>query len=35
MLTLAGHFNPASGDDPAAILERGAEALITAALRKK
>ncbi|MGP8231222.1 MAG: TetR/AcrR family transcriptional regulator [Methylovirgula sp.] len=34
MLTLAGHFNPASGDDPAAILERGAEALITAALRK-
>jgi AcrR family transcriptional regulator len=35
MLTLAGHFDPARGDDPAAILERGAEALIATALRRK
>ncbi|MEW6437425.1 MAG: TetR/AcrR family transcriptional regulator [Pseudomonadota bacterium] len=35
MLTLAGHFDPARGDDPAAILEQGAEALIATALRRK
>ncbi len=35
MLTLAGHFDPARGDDPAAILEQGAEALIVTALRRK
>lgn len=35
MLTLAGHFDPARGDDPAAILEQGVEALIATALRRK
>ncbi len=35
MLTLAGHFDPARGDDPAAILDRGAEALIEAALPRR
>jgi AcrR family transcriptional regulator len=35
MLTLAGHFDSARGDDPVAILEQGADALITTALRRK
>jgi AcrR family transcriptional regulator len=35
MLALAGHFDPARGDDPAAILDRGAEALIEAALQRR
>jgi AcrR family transcriptional regulator len=35
MLALAGHFDPTRGDDPAAILERGAEALIEAARKRR
>ncbi|MFZ1960534.1 MAG: TetR/AcrR family transcriptional regulator [Methylovirgula sp.] len=35
MLALAGHFDPTHGDDPAAILERGAEALIEAARKRR
>ena len=34
MLALAGHLDPAHGDDPAVILDRGAEALIDGALKK-
>ncbi len=34
MLALAGHLDPARGDDPAAILDRGADALIETALRR-
>jgi AcrR family transcriptional regulator len=33
MLALSGHLDPARGDDPAAILDKGAQALIDAALR--
>jgi hypothetical protein len=35
MLALSGHLDPAHGDDPAAILDRGAEALIETALRRR
>jgi AcrR family transcriptional regulator len=35
MLALAGHFDAARGDDPAQILDRGAEALIQAALKRR
>jgi AcrR family transcriptional regulator len=35
MLALSGQLDPALGDDPAAILDRGAEALIDAALQKR
>jgi len=35
MLALAGHLDPARGDDPAAILDQGAEALIETALRRR
>jgi AcrR family transcriptional regulator len=35
MLALAGHFDPARGEDPAAILDRGAEALIEMALKRR
>jgi hypothetical protein len=35
MLALAGHLDPARGDDAAAILDRGAEAMIEAALRRR
>jgi AcrR family transcriptional regulator len=35
MLMLAGHIDAARGDDPAAILDRGAEALIETALRRR
>lgn len=35
MLTLAGHLDPARGDDPAAILDLGTEALIETALRRR
>ncbi|MGB8278035.1 MAG: TetR/AcrR family transcriptional regulator [Methylovirgula sp.] len=34
MLALAGHLDPARGDDAAAILEQGAEALIDGALKR-
>jgi AcrR family transcriptional regulator len=34
MLALAGHLDPARGDDPAAILDEGAEALIETAVRR-
>ncbi len=35
MLALGGHLDPARGDDPASVLDKGAEALIEAALRRK
>ncbi len=35
MLSLAGHLDPARGDDPAVILDRAAEALVENALRKQ
>jgi AcrR family transcriptional regulator len=35
MLTLAGHLDPARGDDPHAILDQGAEALINTALHRR
>lgn len=34
MLAVAGHLDPAKGDDAAVILERGAEALIDGAIRR-
>jgi AcrR family transcriptional regulator len=34
MLAVAGHLDPARGDDPAVILDRGAEALIDGALKR-
>jgi AcrR family transcriptional regulator len=34
MLAVAGHLDPARGDDPSAILDRGAEALIDSALKR-
>jgi hypothetical protein len=34
MLALAGHLDPARGDDPGVILEKGAEALIDQALKQ-
>jgi len=34
MLAVAGHLDPARGDDAAAILDRGAEALIDQALKR-
>ncbi len=34
MLAVAGHLDPACGDDAAVILERGAEALIDQALKQ-
>lgn len=35
MLALAGHLDPGRGDDPAAILDRGVEALLETALRRR
>jgi hypothetical protein len=35
MLALAGHLDPARGDDPGTILERGAEAMIEAMLKRR
>jgi hypothetical protein len=35
MLALAGHLDPAHGDDPHAILDQGAEAVIETALRRR
>jgi AcrR family transcriptional regulator len=34
MLALGGHLDPGRGDDPAAILDRGAQALIETSLRR-
>jgi len=35
MLSLAGHLDPARGDDPAAVLDRAADALVESALQKQ